>query len=126
MNIWYGAGKRRDGIQWAKADDAVTSLGPDRRYRAYHHADAPLKSPDGDPRFLWAVFAGRGNGLLILLNDTDETVTRTLEGDLADFGFPSASGRDIFNGETLEFRGGRLVVTLPPRESRFLWYNSRQ
>ena len=55
-----------------------------------------------------------------MLNDTDETVTRTLEGDLAGFGFPSASGRDIFNGETLEFRGGRLVVTLPPRESRFI------
>lgn len=125
LNIWYGAGNRRDGIQWAKADDAVTSLGPDRRYRAYYHSDAPLRAVDGDPRFLWAVFSGRGNGLLILLNDTDETVTRTLEGDLTAFGFPSNVGRDVFSGETLEFRGGRLVVTLPPRESRFLWYNSQ-
>lgn len=125
LNIWYGAGKRRDGIQWKQADEAVTSLGPDRHYRAYYHSDAPLKATDGDPRFLWAVFAGRGKGLLILLNDTGETVTRTLEGDLRAFGFPPGPGRDVFSGETLEFRGGRLVVTLPPRESRFLWYNSR-
>ena len=125
LNIWCNAGKRRDGVQWKTADDAVTALGPDRRYRAYCHADAPLKSPDGDPRFLWAVFSGRGKGLLILLNDTDETVSRTLEGDLGAFGFPPGPGRDIFSGENLEFRGGRLVVALPPRESRFLWYNSQ-
>lgn len=125
LNIWGNAAGRFDGDQWIKADDAVTSLGPDRRYRAYYHSDAPLKAVDGDPRFLWAVFSGRGNGLLILLNDTDETVARTLEGDLTAFGFPSNAGRDVFSGETLEFRGGRLVVTLPPRESRFLWYNSQ-
>ena len=122
LNIWCNAGKRRDGIQWNTADDAVTSLGPDRRYRAYHHADAPLKALDGDPRFLWAVFAGRGKGLLIVLNDTDATVTRTLEGDLLSFGFPTKSGCDVFSGERFEFADSRLVATLPPRESRFILF----
>lgn len=122
LNIWCGAGNRFDGDQWAKADDAVTALGPDRRYRAYHHADAPLRAPDGDPRFLWAVFSGRGDGLLILLNDTDGTVTRTLVGDLRAFGFPSDAGRDVFSGEEFAFRDSCLAVTLPPRESRFILF----
>ena len=120
LNIWGNAANRFDGDQWIKADDAVTSLGPGRRYRAYYHADAPLKAVDGDPRFLWAVFSGRGAGLLILLNDTDETVTRSLVGDLAAFGFPPGPGRDIFSGEEFAFADSRLVVTLPPRESRFI------
>ena len=122
LNIWSNVAKRFDGVQWVTADDAVTSLGPDRRYRAYYHADAPLKAPDGDPRFLWAVFAGRGKGLLILLNDTGESVTRTLIGDLKAFDFPSDTGRDIFSGEEFPFRDSRLVVTLPPRESRFILF----
>ena len=122
LNIWGNAANRFDGDQWIKADEAVTSLGPDRRYRAYHHADAPLKAPDGDPRFLWAVFAGRGDGLLILLNDTDGTVTRTLAGDLRAFGFPSDAGRDVFSGEGFSFRDSLLVATLPPRESRFILF----
>ena len=120
LNIWGNAAGRFDGDQWIKADDAVTSLGPDRRYRAYYHPDAPLKALDADPRFLWAVFAGRGDGLLILLNDTDAEVSRTLTGDLKAFGFPPGPGRDVFSGEEFAFRDSRLVATLPPRESRFI------
>ena len=61
-------------------------------------------------------------GLLILLNDTDETVARTLVGDLKAFGFPTDAGRDVFVGEEFSFRDSRLVVTLPPRESRFILF----
>ena len=35
-------------------------------------------------------------------------------------GFPSASGRDIFNGEEFAFANSCLVATLPPRESRYI------
>ena len=122
LNIWGNAAGRFDGDQWIKADDAVTSLGPDRRYKAYYHPDAPLKALDADPRSLWAVFAGRGDGLLILLNDTDAEVSRTLTGDLKAFGFPTMAGIDVFSGERFEFEGSRLTVKLPPRESRFILF----
>ncbi len=124
LNIWGNAARRFDGDQWIKADDAVTSLGPDRRYRAYYHADAPLKAPEADPRFLWAAFSGHGKGLLVLLNDTDNEVTRTLVGGLRMFGFPSDEGRDIFSGEKFRFENSRIVATLPPRESRFIRFET--
>ena len=120
LNIWGNAAGRFDGDQWIAADDAVTKLGPDRRYWAYYHPDAPLRAAERDPRFLWAVFAGKGKGLLILLNDTDQAVTRTLAGDLGAVGVAAAVGTDLFTGETFAFAGGSLEVSLPPRESRFI------
>ena len=124
LNIWGNAARRFDGNQWIAADDAVTQLGPDRRYCAYYHADAPLKPAEKDPRFLWAVFSGKGQGLLIVLNDTDETVTRTLTGDLSSFGVVSTVGEDVFGNGTYAFAGKRLTVTLPPRESRFILFRT--
>ena len=50
------------------------------------------------------------------------SVTRTLVGDLKAFGFPTDAGRDVFVGEEFSFRDSRLVVTLPPRESRFILF----
>lgn len=120
LNIWGNAAGRFDGNQWIAADNAVTRLGPDRRYRAYYHADAPLRALESDARFLWAVFSGKGDGLLILLNDTDETVTRTLSGSMASFGVSATEGRDVFGNGTYAFADGKLTVTLPPREARFI------
>ena len=120
LNLWDNAAGRKDGVQWTKADAAVTRLGPSRRYRAYYHADAPLRAREADPRFLWAAFSADGEGLLIVLNDTDAAVTRTLEGDLRAFGISAAEGRDLFSGETFAFRDGSLTLELPPRESRFI------
>jgi hypothetical protein len=127
LNIWGNAANRFDGNQWIKADEAVSSLGPDRRYRAYYHPDAPLKALEKDERFLWAVFTGRGSGLIIVLNDTDAEVERTLEGDLMEFGFPNCNeGADIFCGEKFAVENGKLTLKLPPRESRFIRFESKE
>jgi hypothetical protein len=125
LNIWGNAANRFDGNQWIKADDAVAALGPNRRYRAYYHKDAPLKALESDDRFLWAAFSGLGEGLIIVLNDTDRDVVRTLEGDLSGFGFPGKCGRDIFSGEEFSFKDGKLTLELPPRESRFIRFSVR-
>lgn len=120
LNIWCNAGGRRDGRQWAVADNAVARLGNDRRYRAYFHSAAPLKAKSGCPRLLWAVYSGRGEGLLIVLNDTDAEVTETFMGDLRPFGVNAVRGADVFGAGEYEFRDGALSVRLPPRESRFI------
>ena len=125
-------------IAWLVALMREKGLRPARRVRAVFR-DQPVAG-----RVFLAVFAfvfwvvasskppaGGNRGVTPVAGDwsdftpiTSTNTTRTLEGDLTAFGFPSNVGRDVFSGETLEFRGGRLVVTLPPRESRFLWYNS--
>ena len=126
LNIWGNAANRFDGNQWIKADEAVASLGPDRRYRAYYHPDAPLKALEKDERFLWAVFSGRGSGLIIVLNDTDVEVERTLEGNLLEFGFPNRKeGTDIFSDEKFVVENGKLTLKLPPRESRFILFKTK-
>lgn len=105
---------RRDGPQWQVAEQCIADLGATRAFKAYYHPDCPVTVDRPDRLFLYAWYHGGGQTLVIVLNDTDETVTKTL----AVKGL-SGVGRDLFKGGEADFANGRHTVTLGPRESRF-------
>ena len=105
---------RRDGPQWLIAERCIASLGAARKFRAYYHPDCPVEVAEPERLFLYSWFSGEGRTFVILLNDTDETKTKTVSVKGL-----SGVGKDIFKGGTLDLSSGRATVTLPPRESRF-------
>lgn len=74
--------------------------------------DGSVRVFSPNPRFLYALFSGKGRRLLMLLNDTDEEVMETVSVKRL-----ASSGKDIFNGRMFDFTSGRCDVRLPPRES---------
>lgn len=102
----------RGADQWEKPDAVLRTFGPARTHSAYYNPDCPVSVSAPNPRFLYALFAGNGRRLLMLLNDTDDEVVETVSvKGLAQ------SGKDIFNGQAFDFSAGRCEVRLPPRES---------
>jgi len=75
-----------------------------------------------DRLFLYAVYTGNGRAMLILLNDTDATVTKTVSADPKALGLRSAKGSDIFGHGGYSLEAGSFTVGLPPRESRFILF----
>lgn len=108
------------GRQWWQAESAPLPLGPDRRYSAYYLPDCPVTVDKPDRLFLYALYTGRGKGLLILLNDTDDTVVKTVRADAGKLGLGCADGVDMFGRGRYSLGSGEFTVTLPPRESRFI------
>ena len=107
----------RGAEQWSDPDRVLRAFGADRRHFAYYKPDAPVSVSKPDPRFLWALYEGNERRMLILLNDTDRTVTETVTVKGV-----SGVGEDIFNHRRFDFTSGACAVTLPPRESHFiLW-----
>ncbi len=109
-----GVDGRRDGPQWQIAERCIARLGEGRTFRSYYHPDCPVSVSEPERLFLYAIFQGRGKALLVLLNDTDDTKTKTIS-----VRGLSGVGRDLFKGGELDLSAGSAKLTLPPRESRF-------
>ncbi len=105
---------RKDGPQWQIAEKCIAALGADRKFLSYYHPGCPVTVSDPERLFLYAWFSGKGRTLVILLNDTDVTKTKTVSVKGL-----SGIGKDIFKGDTLDLSSGGAQVVLPPRESRF-------
>ena len=103
--------------QWSKPDTFLRKFGTERIHRGYYHADCPISVVEGNARFIYAYFEGNGQRLVILLNDTDDEVTKTIS-----IKGVSAVGHDIFNSSKYDFKSGTSCVTLGPRESAFILF----
>lgn len=111
---------RRDGPQWQVVEQCIAKMGPDREFKAYYHGDCPISVDVPDRLFLYAWFRGLGKTLVIVLNDTDETVTKVIRVKGL-----SSVGRDLFGNGDADFSAGEVKTTLGPRESRF-WLAEQQ
>ena len=105
------------GEQWTKPDATLASFGRDRTHSAYYKADCPISVSEPNPRFLYAIYSGNGKKMLILLNDTDQDVKKTVSVKGL-----SGKGKDIFGNGTYDFASGSCLFELPPRESRFVLF----
>jgi len=110
------------GKQWWKAESCAQPCGKDRRFSAYCLTDCPVRIDRPDRLFLHAVYTGNGRAMLILLNDTDATVTKTVSADPKALGLRSAKGSDMFGHGEYSLETGSFTVELPPRESRFILF----
>ena len=108
--------------QLDRGNEEFKKLGERPKFYPYWEKNNGISPDQDDPRFLYAAYAGNGRVMLVLLNDRDQTVKRTIKVDPAKFPAISAAGTDIFNGRTYRFSGDRLTVELPPRESLFLLF----
>ncbi len=105
------------GEQWTRPDARLAAFGRDRTHSAYYKADCPISVSEPHPRFLYAIYSGNGKSMLILLNDTDQDVKKTVSVKGL-----SGKGKDIFDNGTYDFADGSCVFELPPRESRFVLF----
>ncbi|MCQ2391588.1 MAG: hypothetical protein MJ240_09205 [Kiritimatiellae bacterium] len=114
------ANAHNDGRQMTDLTHEVQALGEKRVFRGYYHDDVPVAVNEPNVRFLYGVYAGQdGKGLLVVLNDTDAPVTKTLSFSPTAFGLSGTAAKDLFTQERIDFSGGKATITLPPRESRF-------
>jgi hypothetical protein len=79
----------------------------------------PQGESDG---LLYAAYTGNNRAIIVVLNDTDQTVRRTLVIDPAKLVLPGNSGQDIFNQQQFKVENNLLILELPPRESRFIMF----
>ena len=106
----------REGWQFYKIDSAIRRLRYGGVYSAYYLEGEPyvtLSRPG--PRQLWAWFAKGGDGVLVLLNDTDAEVVQTVSVKGL-----SAKGEEILDKGAFDFTSGSCVIRLPPRDARFI------
>ena len=109
----------REGPQFFKVDAPVCRLGPERRYSAYfHEGELPVSVSRPMDRFLWSWHRNDHEGVLILLNDTDETVTETVSVTGL-----SAQGTELLDGGKFDFTKGTCTITFPPRDARFIRFS---
>ena len=106
----------KDGEEMLSLPEVVRSLGASRTFRAYYQADCPVTVSCPGARMLYSLYTGEdGRRLLVLLNDTDETVTEMVSVR----GVP-AIGRDVLDGGTYDFTSGGAELTLGPRAAKFI------
>ena len=108
------------GKCWWPAESCAHFLGTDRRYSAYFLPDCPVSVDKPDRLFLHGIWWNRGEAMLIVLNDTDETVTKRLTLDVDKMALEARTGTDIFDRGSVTLDGSdSFEVTLGPRETRF-------
>lgn len=108
------------GNAWWPAESCAHFLGADRRYSAYYLPDCPVSVDAPDRLFLHGVWWNRGEAMLVVLNDTDGTVTKRLTLDAGKMALTARTGADIFGRGRVTLDGaGSFEVTLGPRETRF-------
>lgn len=117
LNIYFSGRKYKEGKFYVPVDDAVKATGPKRAYSAYYLENPTVTLSRPHPRFLWGHFAGNGRQVLILLNDTDETVSETVTVKGL-----KARGREILDGTPFDFSTGSCTVSFGPREARFIGF----
>ncbi|MCQ2391145.1 MAG: hypothetical protein MJ240_06960 [Kiritimatiellae bacterium] len=109
-----------DGPQYARVEGPICALGASVEHVAYYHeGTVPVTLSSPGPRQLWAYFHGAGKGVLILLNDTDETVEQrvTVRG-------VASKGRELLANTRYDFTSGTCAVTLGPRAAKFIEFGA--
>lgn len=98
------------------------TLGRLPKFYCFWEPDCGLSAAEKDNRFIYGAHSGNEKVLMIALNDTDKTVTRTLLIDSKLLKLPSHRGKEVFNGQIYEVKDNRIQFNLPPRESRFILF----
>ena len=109
------------GNAWWPAESCALFLGSDRRYSAYYLPGCPVSVDRPDRLFLHGAWWNNGEAMLVLLNDTDETVTKRVTLDVGRMALAVRTGVDIFGrGAVTLDAADSFEVTLGRRETRFL------
>ena len=110
----------KGGMQLRKLHLHKLGMGPDRKTSAYWQEGCPVGVDAPEECFLYGVTSGREKLLLVLLNDTDREMTKTVSLDLKPYFVKNPVGKDLFGHGEFSLENGSFTVTLPPRESRFI------
>ena len=107
----------RHGTKCYKVDSPIRALRGGGTYSAYYmnEAEPPVTLSSPGPRQLWAWFAKGKDGVLIVLNDTDEAMKQTV----AVKGL-SAKGTELLDGTAFDFASGSCALDLGPRGAKFI------
>ena len=109
------------GKAWWPAESCALFLGPDRRHSAYYLPECPVSVDVPDRLFLYGIWWNRGEAMLVVLNDTDETVAKRLTLDAGRLALAVRVGEDIFGRGSVTLDGtDSFEIRLGPRETRFL------
>ena len=108
------------GTQWWTAESYAHFLGPDRKFSAYYMQDCPVTVDTPERLFLHAISWHGGEAAIVLLNDTDGTVTKKVSVDTEKIGLRALRGREIFGRGEFSLASGSFDATLGPRESLFI------
>ena len=106
--------------QGAALEEVLLAYGPERRLEPYWKSSCPVGVDEPEERFIYGVTSGREKIMLVLLNDTDREMTKTVSLDLKPYYVKNPIGKDVFGHGEFSLEGGSFTVTLPPRESRFI------
>lgn len=107
----------RGADQWSAPDKVLAGFGARRRHYGYYHPRCPISVSAPDPRFLYCIYGGNRKRLVILLNDTDRTVTETVTVKGL-----STKGREILRGTEYDFTSGACEIAFGPREALFILF----
>lgn len=124
-NFTHDFYKRNEESQLVHLGKILQSLGTLPRFYAYWDPECGIRAVDPHPRFLYSAYTGNGKLLIIVLNDTDRTVQKTLEIEPKQLELPAEHGVDVFNQQQYRIQNNRLSFELSPRESRFVLFESK-
>lgn len=119
LNIDRGSMRSPEWRIYLLCDGSVRSLGGRSVHEAYYLPGGSVTLSAPGPRQLWAYFRNEENAVLIILNDTEETIEQTVSVKGL-----SATGTDVLDESVkYDFSSGRCVFSLGPRESRFIRFD---
>lgn len=111
------------GRQWWQAESYAHFLGSGRSFSAYYLPDCPVSVSEPERLFLHAISWHGGEAAIILLNDTDRTVSKRVSVDLEKTGLKVLRGKDIFGRGGFSLETGSFDVNLGPRESLYIRFS---
>jgi len=119
INIAWGSLDNPEWRVYYLTDNAVRNLGAKRVHHAYYLGeDGSVALSKPGPRQLWAYYHAEDAGVLIVLNDTDETIDQTVT--VKGLAVP---GKDILDETDYAFTNGAQAFRLGPREARFIRFD---
>lgn len=97
-------------------------LGRNPRFYPHWEAECGIRETGGHRDFIYAAYSGNGKVMIVVINDSDQSVERSLEIDPGKLPMPQKSGVEIFSKEQFKIENNRLTLKLPARESRFILF----
>ena len=111
--------------EYLQAQDKLGWGSGNVRFYGYWQKDSPLNVTPSGPRYLASAYAGNGNSLVIVLNDTDSPVELTLKLDFKHLGLKDgAHGIEIKTGEEFTFDGSKEKLSLAPRDAKMILFSA--
>jgi hypothetical protein len=104
------------------ANTEFRKLGRNPRFYPHWEPECGIRAAGNPPDFIYAAYAGNNRVMIILLNDSDKTVTQKVLIDPDKLTLPQLNGTDIFNRQQFKVVNNCLTVELPPRESGFILF----